>query len=205
MAINLEIGKTYRDRLGRLVTITREGNIENFPFAADNCNTYTANGSYLENSEHDNDLIEEANSFRTQQEVWSYLSKGGYITTAHEATPDYCLGFTKEGRLSKFDIFGNYEHKVEMEFSVPSFWKIAEIQTKSKWYHSIPEQGILCWVDDYYKGRQQITGLKVVVAYEPAREQPFVIYRSEATGTVGFKYAVPATLEELAKYIYKCE
>lgn len=206
MAITLEVGKTYRDRLGRLVTITKEGNLENFPFAADNCNTYTANGSYLENSEHDNDLVEEASSFRTQQEIWSYLSKGGYITSANEATSNFCLGFTKEGRLGKFDIFGNYERKAQAGFiTAPIFWKIAKIQTKSEWYHSIPEQGILCWVDDYYKGRQQITGLKVVVAYEANIDKPFIIYRSEASGTVGYKYAIPATLDEIAKYIYECE
>lgn len=194
----IEAGKVYRTRKGDIVTITDKPIwSERFPFQGDNEGTYLALGIL-----HDLDLVEEVTRFRTQQEVWGYLAGGGYLTYE-----DKLLGF-HEGRLSLFNRYGEFLNlDLSWGFDFPERWTIGFVQTKPvpKWYYNIPEQGILCWLDDYYKDKQLITGLKVVIAYEPEKDKPFVTFRSEAAGTVSYRYATPATLDVLANFIYECE
>lgn len=205
MAITLEVGKVYRDREGNLVTILpQKGGIPVYSFFGDNFVSYTLDGKCLENSEDPKDLVEEASAFRTQQEIWGYIGKGGYIR--YPPINDAIVGFYN-GTTCKLDNYGELIGEADLYFKTPSQWVVAYLQPKPepKWYDNIPEQGILCWVDDYYKDRKLITGLKVVIAYEPEIDKPFIVYRSEAAGTVSYKYATPATLDELSKYIYELE
>lgn len=199
----IEIGKTYRTAKGTIVTVTDSpSGLPNFPFLEDNNRSYTLEGKYLENATHEEDLVEEFTGFRTQQEIWGYLVNGGYVLCGTQL-----LGFY-EGSLSTFNLYGEVVFTdTTWFFNVPKDWSIGFPQPKPepKWYDNIPEQGILCWVDDYYKDRQLITGLKVVIAHEPEKDKPFIVYRSEASGTVSYKYATPATLDGLANYIYECE
>ena len=57
--MKLEVGKTYRDRLGNLVTITGLSDLSVYPFSDDNGNTWMEDGKFREyDIYHDKDLIE---------------------------------------------------------------------------------------------------------------------------------------------------
>ena len=190
----IEIGKRYRTRTGSIVTITGKSSVlDKFPFLGDNGRSYTADGKYLENATHEEDLAEEFTSFRTQQEVWGYLAGGGYITYE-----DKLLGF-HEGSLSLFNSYGEFLNlDLSWGFDFPEDWSIGFVQTKPKpkWYDNIPEQGILCWVND---GEGEEPSLVTITAYNPE-----LTYKFEGLGAEWYQ-ATPATLEEIANYIYECE
>jgi hypothetical protein len=54
----LEVGKTYKNRNGKLVKIVKENKGDEFPFLGDDINTFTLGGSKYLNYEHEEDLIE---------------------------------------------------------------------------------------------------------------------------------------------------
>ena len=189
----IEVGKTYRTRKG-IVTITdKPSGLASFPFLGDNGRSYTSEGNYLENSTHEEDLIEEFTGFRTQQEIWSYLAGGGYVTYGVEL-----LGF-REGTLTRLTSFGEvlYEN-YSWFFNNPQDWSIAFTQTKPdpKWYDNIPEQGILCWVKDEEEDEAKLT---TIIAYWPDSTFKFECLETN------WMQATPATLDEIANYIYECE
>jgi hypothetical protein len=190
----IEVGKTYRTGKGDIVTITdKPSGLASFPFLGDNGRSYTADGKYLENSTHEEDLVEEFTSFRTQQEVWGYLAGGGYLTYE-----DKLIGF-HEGSLSLFSIYGELlEIDLSWGFDFPEIWTIGFVQTKPepKWYYNIPEQGILCWVKDEEEGLAKLT---IIIAY--GTDSTFKFEGLEDY----WEYATPVTLEEIANYIYECE
>lgn len=193
----IEIGKTYRTAKGNIVTIISNSNcIDNFPFIGENNRSYTPEGKYLKNSNHEYDLVEEFTGFRTQQEVWGYLAGGGYLTYE-----DKLLGF-HEGRLSLFNSYGEFLNlDLSWGFDLPEIWTIGFVQTKPvpKWYYNIPEQGILCWVKDKEEGE---AGLFTITAYNPRAE----LYKFTGSGLgSSWVFATPATLDEITNYIYECE
>lgn len=207
VVVNIEVGKTYRTREGKEVTLEPW---DSYTLKGSNGFLYNKSltGSVYSCEHSEFDIVEEVmkepvTTFTTQQEVFKHLASGGYISCSGVNI----YGFTEEGILASFDIYGDFMYKVNFTFNAPSDWQVATIEPKPvpRWYDNIPEQGILCWLDDYYKDKQLITGLKVVIAYEPEKDKPFVTCRSEAAGTVSYRYATPATLDVLANFIYKCE
>lgn len=205
MTINLEVGKAYRNRSGEIVVIVAENPGEIMQFVSSGDETYKSDGRY-NITDHSTpwDLVEEFKHFHTQQEIFKYLASGGCVKELLGG--NFLVGFNAEGILCRYDPYGMKIMEDSWYFDKPMDWTIAVPKVKSNWYDNIPEQGILCWVDDYYKDRQLITGLQVVIAYEPTNAKPFVTYKSEAAGTVGYpfasrKYAIPVTLDEITKYI----
>lgn len=60
MTLKLEVGKSYRNRLGEIITITNEDIYSKFRFSDDNGNEFTNTGHYYTDCEYSsNDLIEE--------------------------------------------------------------------------------------------------------------------------------------------------
>jgi hypothetical protein len=60
MSLQLEVGKTYKDREGRLITITDKKDFNcTYPYTGDSGKTYMPNGRFHDYGFHDNDLVEE--------------------------------------------------------------------------------------------------------------------------------------------------
>ena len=179
-----------------MVTLTDlPSGLANFPFLGDNGRSYTTYGKYLAEATHEEDLVEEFTGFRSQQEVWSYLAGGGYVTFREEL-----LAFW-EGSLSRFNIYGEFlaTDKSYWCFKDPEDWSVASLQTKPepKWYDNIPKQGILCWVKDE---EEDVAELVTISSYRPNAPA----FKFEGIECY-WKHATPATLEEITNYIYKVE
>jgi len=78
------------------------------------------------------------------------------------------------------------------QYLVPS----TEYIPPKEWYEQIPEEGVLCWVDD--RKDSVLTSTAVIVAYLEITSYPFV----SKSGSQWI-YAKPLTQEEANKLIYK--
>lgn len=68
--MKLELGKSYRDRMGNLVTITGLSDLSVYPFRSDNGDTWMENGKFREyDVYHDKDLIEEVQTNQEEEEM----------------------------------------------------------------------------------------------------------------------------------------
>lgn len=71
-------------------------------------------------------------------------------------------------------------------------WREEVVQAKPKeWYEQIPEQGVICWVDDEDENEKLL--VDIIVKYCFDDELPFY---SETNG-VNWRYATPVKPEEL--------
>lgn len=139
------------------------------------------------------DLVEEFTGFKTQQEIWTYLVNGGYVLCGSQL-----LGFY-EGSLSTFNIHGEVVFTdTPWFFTNPEDWSIGFIQIKPepkpepKWYDNIPEQGVLCWCKNLEDSEPTLCA---IVGYIPEDTYKF------QSNVINWKYAEPATLDELTKYV----
>jgi hypothetical protein len=129
----------------------------------------------------------EKQGFSSQQEIWEYLLAGNQIVK-HKS-----IFALKDGSLHKKTARGVWVAWSSSLRDVSAYTKY----TEPKWYDTIPEQGILCWVTDSSTG---------------AIIEPDLIkqYGSESIGSFksdvnNWKYATPVTQEEVNKLIYKPE
>lgn len=194
VVVNIEAGKTYRTREGKEVTLEPW---DEYPLTGSNgfiyCKSLT--GSVYANEHSEFDIVEEVvkepvTTFTTQQEIYKHLASGGYV----RLYADSICGFTEEGTLAVFDNYGSFMYPSDRTFTNASSWQVATIEPM--WYENIPEQGILCWVDD-----NSGTQLRIVTKYRSEFEFHFKV---EGTG-VWYKNATPLTLEEIKQYIYQGE
>lgn len=222
MGIQLKAGKRYVMRNGFLTGELREcsgtgifqgdtyENPHNLALTS-SPRSWSANGSWFLDSTLQTpsifDIVEEytledkdinpAKPFESTADIFKHLLEGGYVTYAAE--PKALIGFTENKKLEYFKLDGTpIRQTCHANFSLYHNWYPAIPTTKIEWYENIPEQGILCWVHDHYKDRQLPLGLKVITGYVPTA-------KVFLHGKTHFKYAKPATLEEVQQYIYKGE
>jgi hypothetical protein len=74
MSLQLEVGKTYKDREGTLVTITCKTDFEcTYPYVGDNKRTYMPDGRFREEDMyHDYDLVEEILTMPMFGSTWAF-------------------------------------------------------------------------------------------------------------------------------------
>lgn len=190
MTIKLEVGKAYRNRYDGIVVIVAENPGEIMQFVDIESETYRSDGSYnVDGYSTPSDLVEEFKYFRTQQEIFKYLTSGGYV--ANLTGEHFLVGFNAEGSLCRYDLYGVNLGKYSWYFDYPDAWTIGS--TKSiEWYDNIPEQGVLCWCNE--DGTEPIP--RIIVKYVAGTVYP---YRTKNGSS--HAYAVPAKLDEITKYI----
>ena len=197
--VNIEAGKTYRTREGKEVTLVSD---DSYTLSGSNGFLYnkTLTGSLYsyENSEHD--LVEEVvkepvTSFTTQQEIYRHLVSGGYISCGGVSI----FGFSEEGRLASFDIYGDFMYESSFTFKAPSDWQVATIEPKPvpRWEDALKDKKILCKVG-YSEDDLEIVALVEDIVSDEA--YPYMDIEGNA-----YTFAVPLTLEEVTNYIYECE
>lgn len=200
MTIKLEVGKAYRNRIGDIVVIVAEiadkttqclDNSDILQFIDSTGKSYTHCGIYNPTMlQTTSDLVEEFTDFRTQQEIYKHLANGGYVSNLEGER--FLVGFNTEGILRRYDLYGVNLGEDNWYFSKPSDWTIA-VPKVPNWYDNIPEQGVLCWC----KGDGMEPVPRIIVKYFAGTAYPF-----RTKGGSSHAYAIPATLEELAKYIF---
>ena len=118
--------------------------------------------------------------FKTQQEIWKYLSE----SDEHSVTDgkDTIVHF-KNGSLSSC-----------LSFTIPENWKPFTPPKPKEWWELVPEgTEVLCWYGD--------------ILSEKTGKPPLFgkVYHSNDRFTTGscltWKYAIPVTLEEIKQYI----
>jgi hypothetical protein len=73
MSLQLEVGKTYKDREGRLITITGKRDFNcTYPYTGDSGKTYMPNGRFYDFDFHDNDLVKEALTMQMVSSTWGF-------------------------------------------------------------------------------------------------------------------------------------
>ena len=189
MTIKLEVGKAYRNRNGEIVTIVAENPGEIMEFVDSDGETYRRDGTFIAGYCSISDLVEEFTHFRTQQEIFEYLANGGYVAPRRDCS--FLIGFNTKGVMYKFDLFGVALCKDNWYFDDLNAWTIA-VPKVSEWCDNIPEQGVLCWCKE--DGTEPVP--RIIVKYVAGTVYPF-----RTKDGSSHAYAVPATLEELAKYI----
>ncbi len=132
------------------------------------------------------DTLQEDIVFKTQQEIWAYLS----ATEAHKVIHiNGCviMGF-KDGKLH------DYKETDELwRFNVPSFWKPYTESVKKEWWEQVPEgKPVLCWYGDnlFEDGKPSLLGL---ITCNGAG--------FHTSGGFSWRYAIPATLDEVKQYV----
>lgn len=190
MTIKLEVGKAYRNRQDGIVLITGETPGLTMQFIASTGHSYTSSGHFAPSGiSNQFDLIEEFTHFRTQQEIYLHLAHGGYVKDLFGGS--FLVGFNIEGILCGYDLYGAILAENSWYFDDPTAWTIA-VPKVPNWYDNIPEQGVLCWCTE--DGMEPVP--RIIVKYFAGTAYPF-----RTKGGSSHAYAVPATLEELAKYI----
>ena len=186
--IKLEVGKAYRNRSGGIVTIVAEnpGELMQFVDSAGESYRSDARSNILGHSTP-SDLIEEFTHFQTQQEIYLHLAHGGYVKDLLGRS--FLVGFNVEGILCRYDLYGTILAENSWYFAKPSDWTIA-VPKVPNWYDNIPEQGVLCWCKE--DGMEPVP--RIIVEYFAGTAYPF-----RTKDGSSHAYAVPATLEELAK------
>jgi hypothetical protein len=67
-----------------------------------------------------------------------------------------------------------------------------EEETTEKWYHSIPKEGVLCYVDDNEDHNLQGNYMHKVYSYNYGAEMPFVTTKPDSKATtIAWTYATP--------------
>jgi hypothetical protein len=197
--VNIEAGKTYRTREGKEVTLVSD---DSYTLSGSNGFLYNKSltGSIYSYENSDHDLVEEVvkepvTSFTTQQEIYKYLVSGGYISCGGMDI----FGFSEEGRLASFNIYGEFKYGANFTFNLPSCWQVATIEPKPvpRWEDALKDKKILCKVgyseDDLY----------LVALIQDILSDADYPYES-VDGNV-YTFAKPLTLEEVTNYIYECE
>jgi hypothetical protein len=138
---------------------------------------------------------ESVTTFTTQQEIYKHLANGGYISCVGENV----FGFTEEGNLASFDIYGEFKYEVNFTFRVPSDWQVATIEPKPvpRWEDALKDKKILCWVGDT---ENNLEILAHVVTFIEGDAYPYLVDNG-----CTYAFAKPLTLEEVTNYIYECE
>jgi hypothetical protein len=199
VVVNIEVGKTYRTREGKEVTLEPW---DSYTLKGSNDFLYNKSltGSVYRCEHSEFDIVEEVmkepvTTFTTQQEVFKHLASGGYISCSGVNI----YGFTEEGILASFDIYGDFMYKVNFTFNAPSDWQVATIEPKPvpRWEDALKDKKILCKVgyreDDLYL---------VAVIHDLLSDAD---YPYESVEGQVYTFAVPLTLEEVTKHIYECE
>lgn len=190
MTIKLEVGKAYRNRQDGIVLITEETPGLTMQFIASTGHSYTSSGHFAPSCiSNPFDLVEEFTQFHTQQEIFKYLADGGYISNLEGES--FLVGFNAEGSLCRYDVHGTQLEEDSWYFDDPTAWTIA-VPKVPNWNNNIPEQGVLCWCTE--DGMEPVP--RIIVKYFAGTAYPF-----RTKDGSSHAYAVPATLEELAKYI----
>jgi hypothetical protein len=127
-------------------------------------------------------------NFNKVSEIWSALFDGKKIKG--EAYSGYF--YLKDGDI--YNASGGIADWVLQDLRYPTYWSIYE---DPKWYDSIPEQGVLCWVNAFNKDLRSIPA--VIVNADKS------IGRYQDVNTVLWKYATPVTPEEAENLIYRPE
>lgn len=135
------------------------------------------------------ELVEQ-NDFQSEQEVWQWLVNGNILKHVNGDLYKFIDGIlhcksTYAGNFNTFEEISNFKN-----FAY-NWFKYVEPQ----WFENIPEQGILCWV--WY--REEARDLGIVISYDAVKDP---VYPFETKSSV-YKYATPASLEEIEKYILK--
>lgn len=199
VVVNIEVGKTYRTREGKEVTLEPW---DSYTLKGSNGFLYNKSltGSVYSCEHSEFDIVEEVmkepvTTFTTQQEVFKHLASGGYISCSGVNI----YGFTEEGILASFDIYGDFMYKVNFTFNAPSDWQVATIEPKPvpRWEDALKDKKVLCKVgyreDDLYL---------VAVIHDLLSDAD---YPYESVEGEVYTFAVPLTLEEVTNYIYECE
>lgn len=203
VVVNIEAGKTYRTREGKEVTL---GADDPYTLSGNNGLLYSKRltGSVFNFETSEYDLVEkiekepiegQVTTFTTQQEVYKHLADGGYISCGGIGI----FGFTEEGTLASFDVYGDFMYAASFVFNVPSDWQVATIKPKpvTRWEDSLKDKKILCKVgyreDDLYL-------VAVIHDLLSGADYPY----ESVEGHV-YTFAKPLTLEEVTNYIYGCE
>jgi|688.fasta_scaffold1929423_1 hypothetical protein len=95
------------------------------------------------------------------------------------------------------DGFIKSSNDLSFVFNDPVNWEAFE-EKQVEWFEDIPEQGVLCWVDDYYRDRKDYIHLIKDFLISPNPRECKFRYNS----IKGWVYATPLTKEEVEKYIY---
>lgn len=197
--VNIEAGKTYRTREGKQVTL---GSDDSYTLKGSNGFLYnkTLTGSVYSCQHSEFDIVEEVvkepvTTFTTQQEIYKHLASGGYVSCG-----GICIfGFTEEGTLASFDVYGDFMYASSFVFNAPSDWQVATIEPKPvpRWEEALKDKKILCKVG-YSKDALEIVALVEEIVSDEA--YPYVDIEGNA-----YTFAKPLTLEEVTNYIYECE
>jgi hypothetical protein len=199
--VNIEAGKTYRTREGKEVTLEPW---DEYTLTGTNGFLYNKSltGSIYSYEHSEFDIVEEivqetVTTFTTQQEIYKHLASGGYISCGGVNI----FGFTEEGSLASFDVYGDFMYESSFTFSAPSDWQVATIEPKPvpRWEDTLKDKKILCWVGDK---KEYLDTLAFVVEFTEGHTYPYLVESDE--GNV-YAFAVPLTLDEVTNYIYECE
>lgn len=72
MSLQLEVGKSYKTRDGRVVTIVSINEFGGYPYISDRKDSYTSDGRFYDYGFHDNDLVEEVRVGRVVGSTWEF-------------------------------------------------------------------------------------------------------------------------------------
>jgi hypothetical protein len=73
MSLQLEVGKTYKTRNGKVVTITDNAGLGIYPYIGDNSCGYACNGKFSNlGNFHDLDLVEEVLTMQMFSSTWAF-------------------------------------------------------------------------------------------------------------------------------------
>jgi hypothetical protein len=199
--VNIEAGKTYRTREGKEVTLETE---DTYILKGSNGFLYNKSltGSVYSYEHSEFDIVEEVakepvTTFTTQQEIYKHLASGGYISCGGVNI----FGFTEEGTLASFDVYGDFMYESSFAFNAPSDWQVATLEPKPvpRWEDALKDKKILCWVGD---NKNSLDILAFVMSFTERHTYPYLVESDD--GDV-YAFAVPLTLEEVTNYIYECE
>jgi hypothetical protein len=201
--VNIEAGKTYRTREGKEVTLETE---DSYTLKGSNGFLYykPLTGSVYSSEHSEYDLVEEivkepiedqVTTFATQQEIYKHLASGGYISCGGMGI----FGFSEEGTLASFDVYGDFMYASSFVFNVPSDWQVATIEPKPvpRWEEALKDKKILCKVGDT---ENNLDILAYVVTFTAGNAYPYLL-----DNRTTYAFAKPLTLEEVTNYIYECE
>jgi hypothetical protein len=200
VVVNIEVGKTYRTREGKEVTL-EPWDAYTLKGTNDFLYTKSLTGSVYSCQHSEFDIVEEiaqetVTTFTTQQEIYKHLASGGYISCDGG---EYIYGFTEEGVLSTFDRYGGVLEQEGPYFNYPSGWKVATIEPKPvpRWEDALKDKKILCWVGD---NEDRLDTIAFVISFTKSRAFPYLV---ESAGGTLYAFAKPLTLEEVTNYIYE--
>lgn len=129
-------------------------------------------------------VVSEEEGFKSQQELWEYLSVEGNRVISKETGWQYLF---IQGRLCRL-VDGMSAKEVDVLFTNVHHFIKYQVPVQANWYDNIPEQGVLCWVSDLSPDKKELL----------CRMKSATISR----GGCSWKYVTPVTQEEVDKCIY---